>query len=694
MKSKMTIVRTGILIGVFILVLLLFSLRLMQLQVVEGEALTAQIEQGWTDTQTIKAARGQIFDRNGRPLAANAVGRDVVINMAYMGDSSVNEVVLQLIGIMEEAGEEWIDNLPITSQAPFRFLDEEAYATQIARLKEAVGAQPYATAEDVCALLREKYGLEELDDTQFRQVAGVRYEMERRGFNMRTPYTFATDIRMETVPLIKEQSYLIPGVDVVETPIRQYVSGDIAPHLIGQVGPLYAEQWNAAEKEMTEDGNVVAHIGEHTYLMNDTIGISGVEQAFEDYLRGQDGQRVIVRNNRGDVIDVVEEQPAVPGNSVVLTIDAQLQKVAQDALANKIHMMQNDLVTYPEGEGHEVDAGAVVVLDIKSGELLAAATYPSYNLATYQEDYAQLALATPEPLFNRALSASYRPGSTFKPAVALASLAEGVINRESTVLCTGQYTRFDDYQPMCEGVHGQVNVIGALNGSCNLFFYDVGYNLGIDKIDEYTALMGLGVSSGLELPENPGQVASPTLKAQLHTGDETEWRPGDVIQAAIGQGDTMLSPLQLANYTATLANDGQRMEVTILKSVKSYNLEEEVYDHEPTVASTIQADQSAFDTVREGMVSVARQGTARGTFANYALDVAAKTGSPQTPQGINSVFIAYAPADDPEIAVAVVLEKGWEGYTGAPVAKEIFDAYFFSDSSKNAEPVDYGTLLS
>ncbi|HIX64959.1 MAG TPA: penicillin-binding protein [Candidatus Anaerotruncus excrementipullorum] len=693
MKSKWVLVRTGVMIGLFILVLLFFSLRLMQLQVVEGESLTAQIEQGWTDTQTIKAARGQIFDRNGQPLAVNAVGRDVVINMAYMGDTPVNEVIQRLIGVMEQAGEGWIDNLPITQQAPFRFLDEEAYATQIDRLKRAVDAQPYATAEDVCALLREKYGLEELDDTRFRQVAGVRYEMEQRGFNMRTPYTFATNIRMETVPQIKEQGYRLPGVDVVETPIRQYVSGDIAPHLIGQVGPLYAEQWNAAEKEMTPDGNVVAHIGDHTYLMNDSIGISGVEQAFESYLRGQDGQRVIVRNNRGDVIDVVEEQPAVPGDSVVLTIDAQLQKVAQDALANKIHSMQQDLVTYPEGEGHEVDAGAVVVLDVKTGELLAAATYPSYNLATYQQDYAQLASATPEPLFNRALSASYRPGSTFKPAVALASLAEGVIDRDTTVLCTGQYTRFDDYQPMCEGVHGLVNVLGAINSSCNLFFYDVGYNLGIEKIDEYAHLLGLGVSSGLELPENPGQVASPELKSQLHTGEEVEWRPGDVIQAAIGQGDTMLSPLQLANYTATLANGGQRMEVTILKSVRSYNLEQAVYDHEPQVAASIDAPE-ALEAVKEGMVSVARQGTARGTFASYPLDVAAKTGSPQTPQGINSVFIAYAPADDPEIAVAVVLEKGWEGYTGAPVAKEIFDAYFFSDSSKNAQPVDYGVLLS
>ena len=694
--EKRVLMRTAAMVGLVILVLLIFSLRLMQLQVVEGEDLAAQIEEGWTDTQVIKAARGQIFDRNGRPLAANAVGRDVVVNMAYMERGSTNEVILRLVSIMEEANETWIDNLPITREAPFAFKDGEAYKAEIARLKNFVGAQPYATAEDVCYQLRKKYGLEEADDKDFRNVAGVRYEMDQRGFNMRTPYTFATDIKIETVPKIKERSYQIPGVDVVESPIRQYVSGDIAPHLIGQIGPLYAEQWNAAEKEQTPDGNVVAHIGGHTYTMNDTIGVSGVEKVFEGYLRGQDGKRVITRNNRGDVIDVMEEEAPVPGNSVILTLDARLQKVAQDALANKIQMMRTDLSLYPEGKGHEADAGAVAAVDVKTGEVLALATYPSYNLTTYQQDYEELATSYPEPLFNRALSAAYRPGSTFKPAVALGSLAEGLISRDSTVTCNYQYTRFPDYQPFCESAHGPVNVVGAISGSCNIFFYETGYQLGIEKLDAYASALGMGEPTGIELPETTGRVSSPEVKAALFAGDDAEWQPADVIQAAIGQGETMLSPLQMANYAATLANGGKRMEATLLKSVKSYGLDSEVYDHAPVVAETIDAPEAAFNVVREGMVAVSHSasGTARGTFMNYPIQVASKTGSPQTPQGINSVFIAYAPADDPQIAVAVVIEKGWEGYTGAPVAKEIFDAYFFSGNSKNAAPPDYGTLLS
>lgn len=681
MNPSSQIKRIVLLAGVLIVVLLLFSLRLMDFQVVNGEAFEQKIEAGWTSTQVVKAPRGEILDRNGRPLAMNTIGRDVVIDQAFLERGSTNEVILKLITIMQEADEDWIDNLPLTDAAPFAF--EEGYDADVARLKKALGLAEYATAQDVVYHLRERYDLQEMSDSDFRKVAGVRYEMEQRSFSMAMPYTFASDIKIETVPKIKERSFDIPGVDVVESTLRQYVSGDIAPHVVGRIGPIYAEEWKKLDQSR--------------YAMNDMIGKEGAELAFESYLKGQDGERKILLNSQNDVIDVVEEKAPIPGNTVILTIDSQLQKVAQDALANKIVSMQNDLVNYPPGKGHEADAGAVAVIDVKTGEILALATYPSYNLTTFQKEYSELATSKPEKLLNRATMGGYTPGSIFKPLIALAGLNEGVITPSEHVFCGGIYTRFSDYQPGCLDVHGDINVVNALRWSCNIFFYDVGWRLGINKLNEYAAKAGMGQPTGIEIPEYVGRVASPELKPKLRPAgsEDAKWTNGDVIQAAIGQQDTLLSPLQLANYTATLANHGERMELTLLKSVNSYLFDETVYEHEPKVAAKIDAEE-ALETVREGMVAASRIGTARATFGDgvYEMKVASKTGTPETWRDPNSTFIAYAPADDPEIAVCVVIEKGWHGYTGAPVAREIFDAYFFSNQGKTSDEIKYGELIS
>ena len=686
-------------------VLLLYSMRLMQMQVVEGADYERQIEQGWSTTQTIKAARGEIFDRNGRPLATNTIGRNVVIDQAFMQEGSLNRVILELTKIMEAAGEDWIDNLPITDEAPFAFKAGDGYTAAIATLKSTLGLAAFATADDVVYHLKDRYDLESYEqdgeeipytDEEFRTIAGVRYEMERTDFSISNPYIFASDIKVETVPKIKEASYELQGVDVVESTIRQYVSGDIAPQIVGQIGKIYSDQWNAAEKGYDANG-VYAIINGQKYRMDDIIGKSGAELAFEEYLKGQDGERRIVLNAQNEVVDVEEVREAVPGNTVVLTIDSRLQKVAQDALERKIISMQNDLVNYPVGEGHEADAGAVAVVDVKTGEPLVLASYPSYNLATYQQDYDELASSDPPRLLNRATQGLYTPGSIFKPVVALGSLNEGVIDPSTTVTCTGVYTRWGpgNYQPRCLDVHGNINVVDALRWSCNIFFYEAGYQLGIEGIDEYAAMLGFGQPTGIEVEEYTGRVASPEVKASLRQGEDGIWQDGDVVQAAIGQQDTKATPLQLANYAATLANNGTRMEVSLLKSVKSYTLEDTIMEHEPVVVQQIDAD-AAFNTIREGMVAASKIGTARAVFGEglYPIDVASKTGTPETKEYPNSTFIAYAPADDPEIAVCVVIEKGWHGYTGAPVAKEIFDAYFFSNTGKDAAPVSYGELLA
>lgn len=693
MKEKNLLRRVGVLVALVILVLLLYLLRLMQLQVVMGADFAKEIEEGWESIQTIKAARGEILDRNGRPMAVNTIGRDVVIDQAYLVPGSTNDVILKLIRIMEDADEEWIDTLPLSQTAPFVFLAGQD--DRVARLKSALGLAAFATADDCVYFLKKIYQLEEHSDADFRKAAGVGYEMTQRGFSMAAPYTFATNIKIETVPRIKERSFELQGVDVVESAIRQYVSGDIAPHVIGSYGPIYREQWNAADEYLynDRDGTSKAVINGQSYSMTDSIGKAGVELAFEGYLKGKDGIRRVVQNSSGHVIDVVEEQAQTPGNTVILTIDSRIQKVTQEALEKKILAMQKDLVTYPPGKGHEADAGAVAVFEIKTGEVLALATYPSYNLTTYQKDYAMLANpgeGKPGPLVNRAVAGGYTPGSIFKPVVALGGLSEGIVTKEDRVQCNMVYDVMG-WPRYCLSAHGAVDVVNALRWSCNIYFYDVGRRLGIDKIDEYAAKLGMGLPTGIELQdEYVGRVASKDLKWKLRN---EAWQEGDTVQASIGQLDTRLSPVALANYCATLASGGTRMKATLLKSVRSYGFDQVIYEHTPEVAEQIDSP-AAFAAIKEGMIAASSAGgTSATTFANYRIKTASKTGTPETAQFPNSTFIAYAPADDPQIAVCVIIEKGWHGYTGAPVARDIFDAYFVSEDDKTSGELGYNQLL-
>lgn len=679
--------------------MLVFSLRLMQTQVVEGEAIEQQNEQGWTDTQRVRAARGEIFDRNGRPLVVNSIGRDVTINMAYMDERSsdaLNRLLKRLIDIMLESGEGWIDNLPISDASPLVFKDGDSQKAAIEALKKEFGVETYATAEDVTFYMKQRYKLEDYNSDDFRRIAGVRYEMEQRGFSMSVPYTFATDVKIDTVTRIREHSFEMAGVDVEETAARQYVSGNIAPHLIGTVGPIFREQWDKMERTTDPlDGSVTATVGGLTYSMNDTIGKTGAELAFESYLKGTDGERLIEVSNNNDVLAVEQVQPMTPGNSVVLTLDSNLQRVAQDALEEMILLMQKDLVRYPPGKGHEASAGALVAINVQTGELLAAATYPSYDLDTY--DYEALIATPDQPLINRPILGLYTPGSIFKPTVALGGLNEGIVDTSTRVLCTGLYTRFPDFPATCLSAHGMVNVYTALKYSCNTFFYETGWNLGIDGINKYAKLLGFGQATGIEIPEEIGRVSSPETKARIHPASP-KWVDGDVIQTSIGQLDTMATPLQLANYAATLASDGDRKRVSILKAVKSYSLGETIYSHEPETVERIDSPE-AFAAIREGMVQASRTGTAAAIFGEgiYEMTVASKTGTPETAKDPNSTFICFAPAgpgEIPKIAIAVVIEKGWHGYTGAPVAKKVLDAYFSQQSGETTVATGgFGELL-
>ncbi len=662
MKISKVGLRTAILAGLVLVVFALFGVRLMQMQIVQGEEYLALAEAGDVKTQTIVAARGEIVDRNGEPLAENRVGYDIILDKVYMTKDMENQVILRLVEILRENNEEWIDNLPITMEEPFEFI--EGREDDVAELKENLGLQNWATLENVMDAMEEEYDIEGLTPEETRIIAGVRYEMVEKGYSIENPYTFASDVSMETVSKVKENNLDLPGADIYETPIREYVNGTVAPHIVGQIGPIYAEEY--------------AELKEQGYLLNDTVGKSGIEQYFESYLRGENGTRDITLTNQGIVTNVEVTKAPEAGNTVVLTIDSDLQRVAYQALEEEIKYLNE---TAPSGEGKEADAGVVVAVDTKTGEILAAVNYPSYDLATYQENYDTLANDPLNPLFNRAFQGTYTPGSIFKPCVATAALSEGIITADSTVNCGGTYMYYaPSYTPGCLSVHGDINVLRALMRSCNIFFYDVGRRTGIETIAEYARAMGLGVPTGVEIGEARGVVASPEYRESMGG----EWYPGDVIQASIGQSDNKFSPIQLANYVCTIANRGERKNLRVVKEIRSYNQDEVVETFESEVVETVSTPE-VFETVIEGMIMAAGpEGTSVHTFDDYPYTVAAKTGTPETKQFPNSTYICFAPAEDPQIAIVVVIEKGWHGYTGAPVAKKVLDQYFFG-SSETAE---------
>ena len=653
--------RQNIAIILVIIVASIFIIRLMTMQIVEGESYRSYLTEGYSVTKTIEASRGDIVDRYGRSLAGNRVRYDITFDKNNIVKDSENSVILELISILEENGEEWIDNLPLSKTAPFEYSGTESAQ---AKLRKHLDLADFASAEDVVFRLKEKYKLEEMSDEEFRKVAGVRYEMDRVGYNYMTPYTFAKDVSEVTINIISEHSYYFQGIEITESYEREYPNGDVAPHIIGITGIIYEEEYAELDKSV--------------YGMNDIIGKSGLELAFESTLKGKDGKMKITYDAEGEIIneEIIEE--AVPGATVVSTLDMDLQRVTYNALEKQILNLRN---TAEAGKGKESEGGVAVVIKVGTGEILAAANYPSYNLSTYYQDYAELVETDYNPLFNRAAEGTYAPGSTFKPVVATAALQLENITAKSTVNCEHVYTYFTDYQPTCLGHHGRINVRHALGYSCNIFFYEIGRIMGINNIRQYAYYYGLGEPTGIEIKERTGQVSNPDWAADRGIN----WYHGDVLQASIGQGYSLFSPIQMANYVATIANKGVRVNAHFVKSINSHDFSEVLYETPVEVLSDMGMTDYTYETVLSGMLQ-SSQDSSGFVWGDFDIKVASKTGTPQTTtKTVNSTFICFAPADDPEIAIAVVIEKGWQGYTAAPVAKEILQYYFGTETGDSPE---------
>ena len=662
-KERMRLIVLSILTAA---IFCLYLLVLMTHQIVHGSEYFAQTQASTTSVLSIKAARGDIVDCNGIPLAENETSLNIVFYYSFLPKDQQNDIIAQLIEICEENGETWNDPLPITPDGTEFVEDRDKEAEA---LKKKLELNVYATADDCMYHMQQNiFKIEGYDAAMTRKIAGVRYGMVLSDFSVNNnQYVFAENVSPETVLKIKEMSHLFPGVDVAEQDIRVYPDGTLLPHVIGYLGAIYAEDWLGDSETGTQGYK------EKGYKMSDLIGKAGIEKVMEETLHGVDGERTVEQSKNGEIISETITSPTQPGNKVVLTIDSAFQKRVQEAVEEYVEYLKslND-----SKRGSDIKGAAVSVLDAKTGAVLAMVNYPTYDINRFYEDYNELLKDEPTPLNNRVTQSLYRPGSTFKTAVAVGALEEGIITPNETVNCTGTYYYYDyipgnKFHPTCLKYHGQTNVIEALTVSCNIFFYDVGRRLGIDKMGEYANLMGLGVETGLEIPSAVGGISSPERSELLGT----RWEQGNVVQAAIGQMDTAVSPLQLSIQAMTLANQGTRYQPHLIKEIRSYDDSEVISVTEPVVASSFEISDVNYQAVVDGMIGAGETISASGyTLKDLPYDVAIKTGSPQkTSTVFHSAVIGFAPVDDPDIAIGIILE---ESQNASWLVRKILDAYY------------------
>ena len=688
---------------VVVLLIALCAGTLYKLQIIEGAAYYEESQNSLTSYPSVTAARGNILDRYGRVLVSNRECYNLKISDTRLFSDEVedpNAVILQMINLVEAAGETYTDDLPITLEPPFEYTNmTDIQRTLLDAYLKAKGLDEDTTAVELMSYFRTRYEIaNSYTAEEMRKIASVRYAVNVRYEINTNSYIFVEDA---SIDLISDLMGVVGNVVEVETSYVREYNTQYAAHILGYVQAMSEEDMAKYRPEDENSG----------YDYDTKVGRDGVEAAFEDWLHGTNGEARVTRTANGTVTSTVYLEDPVPGNHVYLTIDIQLQEQVERILETGIYELQierNDDNAEAVAEGRldevreDIQGGAIVVVDVKTGEPLAIASYPTYDLATIIEDYADLLEADYDPLFNRALMGAYAPGSTFKPCTAIAGLTENIINTETQIECTGIFTKYESqgYAPACwiytqmdgQLTHGYDNVTEALKDSCNIFFYTVADDLGIRKLMEYAEDFGLGESTGIELTETTGNMSNPDNHLNY---DVDGWVDGDTVQAGIGQSDSMFTPLQIAEYCAAIANGGTRHSAALLKSVRSYDYSRQLYQNKTEVLSTVDSADYNWAAVQRGMYLMANDITSSSntvyyTLGNYSyngvsLPVAAKTGTSQLGEGKtnNAIFMCYAPFDDPEIAVAIVVERGLSGANLSRMARNVLDAYFSLGSISN-----------
>ena len=656
--------RLIVVLSFLVAALVCFGVVLFNYQIVNGDEYRALSVAGTAKREVVETSRGIITDRNGKVLVSNRLAYTLKFSDSDFGkdQAACNDAVWRLIELCRAEGVEWIDPLPLTAEAPYTLSTETPGKTFISWLKTNKLAYTgestvtlTASSDEVMAALRKVYNIADgYTDQQARLIAGVRY-----GAKISGGYVFAEDVPVRVISQVVDGHYA--GVSTGTSSQRVY-NTTYAAHILGRVSRIFAEDWD--------------NYKDKGYSMDALVGKGGVEEAFESYLHGTNGVKLVTTDKNGKVTGELYAKEPQPGNTVALTIDLDLQKVTEDSLAEKIGSMeQRDGLTR---------GGAAAVVSVGTGEVLALASYPTYDLSQWDEMYDTWNKDTVgRPMFNRATDGTYAPGSTFKLCSAVAALESGIVTPSTTIVDRGIYTYYTFPQPKCwiynsyGGTHGAVNVSQAITVSCNYFFYEVGRLMGIKTLDSYATQFGLGQHTGIEIGDSAGVLASPEYAEKI---GET-WTDGQTITAAIGQSYNLFTPLQLANYVATLVSGGDHYEAHLLKSAKSFDNSSVVYAYNKAPINHVDMADSTLEAVKKGARGLAT-GSLSYVFRNCVVDVGCKTGTAETSQKLtNGCFVAFAPYDDPQIAVCVVAEQGGGGANLAPVALDIINAYFSSAST-------------
>lgn len=669
---------------VVIVISVIFIATLFNLQIVNGENYREQSEKRMLRTKNITAPRGEIYDRNGVILATNKLSYDVELYKVRVSTKEQNDGILRLVEILNENSDKVYSTFPVNDDLNgFNFENTE----EEQKWKKEMKLDSTLTFDQVIDKYIEKYELQDYSDNRLNQIKmiEIKYEANLNGYSLFNSATIAKDISQKSVAKIGEEKYKIYGISIVSVPKRYYPNGNLLSHTIGYVSKINSEEY---EKRKNEG-----------YSVNSVIGKAGIEQSFEKYLRGNDGVIKEETDTLGNVSSQTETTEAKSGDNVTLTIDYRLQKVAEESLLNTINGLQNG--TLIGKKFSDANAGAVVVLDVDSGEVLASASYPTYDINSLiggisLKDWNALQNNSLHPMLNRVVSGTYSPGSTFKMLVGMAGLMNGKITVDEKYYDPGIYPY--GYHPKCwlytdrHMTHGWINIEGAIKGSCNCYFYEVGRRIGISEIVKYAKLFGLGQKTGIELSgEVAGTIAGADDKSE--DGLKSPWYLGDTLSAAIGQSGSSYTPIQLANYIATIANGGKLNKVSLIKSVDnevagtSESLADiNKYTSEYTGVNFEEKDLNInseyIDAIKKGMLSVTSEtgGTSYIVFKNSDIQVAGKTGTAQVPNGNNNgIFVGFAPYDNPKIAVVAVIEHGGEGTYTANVVKPIMEEYFNID---------------
>ena len=679
-KNKNFSIRYNLATTIVYIIGIVLLVQLFNLQIVNGAEYREQSNTRLTRESILEAARGDITDHTGNKLATTKLGYNVELYKTKVTTNELNQSLLKLINILEQNGDKYVDELPIQIN-PFSFTNADEESQR--KWKKNNNIDENKTAEECFNILKEEYEInaDNIEDT--RKIMALRYEISINGYSSTKTVTLAENISEISQLQINEQSAKLPGITVTSKPIRTYPSGTLAAHVLGNVGQISSDE--NASKIDEYDKNVI-------------IGKTGIEYIFEEYLKGEDGVKQIDMSVEGAITGENVSKEAISGSDVVLTIDANLQRVAEESLRENIRKISSG----EKGEAFETNSGAAVVMNVNTGEVLAMVSLPDYDPEDFvdglsEQQSEELKNGT-KSQYNRAITGSYAPGSTFKMVTALAALESGNVTVNEKIRDTGVYPHY--HHPVCwiwtsnRIGHGYLNVTDAIKHSCNYFFYEMGYRMGIDTLAQYATYLGLGQKTGIELPnESAGELASKET-AEKHG---VQWYAGDVLSAAIGQTYNNFTPLQMVRYTSVIANGGKSIKPTIVKSIiKADGTEvpkEEVEQfvnnklgYTPT-EENYQFKEEYINAVKEGMRGVTSEsgGTAYSTFKDFNIEVGGKTGSAQANDKTHAWFVGFAPFDEPEIAVVVLVENGGHGGWTAEVARDIIAEYFGMNSNTVTE---------